>query len=78
MNSNAAGYDFLCRVLSPFTGSTSVLHLRKCIAGGFISWESVIAVANSQLVISSLWAKLCEKKLDMAIEPDVRDYLQRM
>ena len=34
MNLNTASYDFLCRILSPFTGPASVFRLRQQIASG--------------------------------------------
>lgn len=76
MNLNTPSYDFLCRILSPFTRPASVFRLRQQIASGFVAWASVIGIANCHLVTPTLWVRLREKNLDQIVEPDVRDYLQ--
>jgi hypothetical protein len=78
MNLNADSYDFLCRILSPFTGPVGVCRLRRQITSGSVAWASVIGIANSHLVTPALWVRLSEKNLDRIIVPDVRDYLREI
>ena len=78
VNLNIASHDYLCQVISPLTDTQDIAQLKTQMTRSKVSWERVIHLANSHLMISALWVGLCEKELDSELENDVRNYLQEL
>ena len=78
MNSNLASHNFLCQIISPFCDTRDIVRLKNKITRSEVSWERVIHFANTHLIISALWVGLCEKRLDLELENEVRNYLQEL
>jgi hypothetical protein len=78
MNPNIASHNYLCHIISPLTDTQDIARLKNQMTRSEVSWERVIYLANTHLIISALWVGLCEKKLDSELENEVRNYLQEL
>lgn len=78
VNPNIASHNYLCRVISPLTDTQDITRLKNQMTRSEVSWERVIHLANTHLMISALWVGLYEKRLDSELENGVRDYLQEL
>jgi len=78
VNVNIASHNYLCHVISPLTDTLDIALLKTQMTRSEVSWERVIHLANTHLIISALWVGLCEKGLDSELGNEVRDYLQEL
>ena len=78
VNPDIASHNHLCHIISPLTNPRDIARLKDLITKSEVSWERVIHLANTYLVISALWVGLCEKELDSELENEVRNYLQEL
>ncbi len=78
MNRQIKALRFIARCLSANEDKKYVEALRSELATGELPWEQVIWLANSHLVLPSLWFSIRNKKIDELLPDDVREYCKEL
>lgn len=75
MNQRIKAFKFITRCLARDNRPDSIAALRSEIQSGQLSWETVVSLANAQLVSPALWTALGKKGLTGALPDELGTYL---
>lgn len=75
MNMGLENFWFLCQCLSLEQDTETIERLRKQIREGSVDWQSVVRIADEQLVSPALWISLKNKTLSDDLPDDYKGYL---
>ncbi|MEI6135720.1 MAG: hypothetical protein WCP72_12170, partial [Desulfomonile sp.] len=63
MNTRLQSFWFLCQCLALDQDPETIERLHREIKRDSVDWESIVQIANEQLVITALWTSLINKGL---------------
>ncbi len=78
MNERGSSLVFLCDALTPWANDPLPDELSERISSGKVNWESVVALANQYMVITTLYSRFKHKNLVDLLPDDLREYLREL
>ena len=75
MNASLQSFLVLCQFLAVNQGPETIERIRHEIKIDAVDWESIVKIANQQLVSPALWVSLMNKGLDEDLPDELKCYL---
>lgn len=75
MNASLQSFLVLCQFLAVNQGTETIERIRHEIKIDAVDWESIVKIANQQLVSPALWVSLMNKGLDEDLPDELKCYL---